>query len=105
MDIDLWAVILWIILFVLTICYFRLLLTICWFRSNRKSQRHTFVLLFSAPAILVFMAVYGSARSGDVWAFGWALAGIAVSAPIAFIAVARLTAHYISAEMNEDKQD
>ena len=74
MDIDLWAVILWIILFVLTICYFRLLLTICWFRSNRKSQRHTFVLLFSAPAILVFMAVYGSARSGDVWAFGWALA-------------------------------
>jgi len=95
-DIDGWAVILWIILFVLTICGF-------W--RGPKNENNTFVLLFSTPAILVFMAVYASVRSEDAWCFCWALAGIALSAPLALIAVARLTAHYISAEMKENKQD
>ncbi len=95
-SIDGWAIILWAILLVVTI-------RCVW--SDRKNEDHTLVLVFSAPAILVFMAVYASVRSEDPWCFCWALAGIVLSAPIALIAVARLTAHYIAADMKESKQD
>jgi len=93
-DIDGWAAFLWIVLFPVALFSF-------W--SDSKNHAHTVLLLCTAPAILVYMAMYTSVRTLDRWCVFWGAFGIMVSAPIAVIALARMTAHYVSrcSESNE----
>lgn len=95
-DIDRWATILWIALF----------LTAIWgFRSDPRNRVHTRVLIATAPAILIFMAVYANARQDDAWCLGWAVAGIVVAGLLAAVSLARLTAHYVIDQMQTKEQD
>ena len=94
-DIDGWASLLWVILFFVVIfCV----------RSERQSRLQALILVCLAPAILVFMAVYASVRTEDGWCLFWGTAGIIVSAPVAVIALARMTAHYVSDHLNRGRQ-
>ena len=94
MDMDALATVFWVVLAGLVL----------WtLRSEAENRVHTNSLLLSAPAILVFMAAYSSARAGDAWCLGWGIAGIIVSAPIATISVARLASHYVADELGEKR--
>jgi hypothetical protein len=93
-DIDGWASLLGVVLFGLAI----------WcFRSDPRDHLHSLSLVLTAPAILIFMTVYATVRTHDAWCFNWAVAGIVVSAPIALIALARLTAYYVAERMKHEQ--
>ncbi|PXA04591.1 hypothetical protein DDZ13_05295 [Coraliomargarita sinensis] len=92
-DIDTWASIIGVGLVALAICAKY---------SDPRNHTHTKLLVASAPAIFVMMVIYGIARYDNAWCFVWAVGGIFVSTPLAAVALARLTAHYVSDASKSD---
>jgi len=95
-DIDSWASIVGVGLLALAICA-------CY--SDPRNWNHTRILVATAPTIFVIMVIYGIVRHDNPWCFAWAVAGIAVSAPLATIALARMSALYVHDRIDSQPKD